>query len=473
MLNIEVEQQNGFCIMYDIIIIGAGTAGISAYKQAVKHTQNLLIINDGPWDTTCARVGCMPSKVLIASANRCHDIQQLDQVGLKGRVQLDCTDVMQHVRTLRDSFTASTLKEVNAWPKEHKCSGKAEFIDASTVRVNGQDYQAKAFILAVGSTPNVPGLWKAQLQHRLITSDDIFELPTLPRSVAVIGSGAIAIEMAQALSRLGVKITIFARSQRVGILSSPSLQQLAQTILKKELDIKFEVLPDQLLLEHDQVKISYRQEGQQVTEHYDYVLNATGRDSLLNTLKLEKISPEYGDIKKLPVDSKTKQLGDFPIFIAGDAFTSTPVQHEAAFEGKMLVQNCLNYPDVQNVKLLTPLSMVFCSPEMAIAGRSHKQLTQAKQAFITGEASYSNQGRAKVLGKNQGAVEVYVDPESRVLLGAELCVEQAEHMAHMLAWSITQDATIDDVLQFPFYHPTLEEGLRTALKAARRQLDQT
>ena len=140
--------------MYDIIIIGAGTAGIAAYKQAVRHTQNLLIINAGPWDTTCARVGCMPSKVLISSANRMHDIQHAEALGLSVESQINTSAIMQHVRHLRDRFTQATLDDVNKWPEQHKISGTAHFINANTVEVNGQQYKSKSFILAVGSSPN-------------------------------------------------------------------------------------------------------------------------------------------------------------------------------------------------------------------------------------------------------------------------------------------------------------------------------
>lgn len=121
--------------MFDIIIIGAGTAGISAYKEAVKHTNNILIINDGPWDTTCARVGCMPSKVLISTANRMHDIQNAQEVGLSASADISTDQVMEHVRTLRDRFTKATVKDVEQWPTEHKISGKAHFIDAKTIEV--------------------------------------------------------------------------------------------------------------------------------------------------------------------------------------------------------------------------------------------------------------------------------------------------------------------------------------------------
>ena len=456
--------------MYDIIIIGAGTAGIAAYKEALKHTQNILIINDGPWDTTCARVGCMPSKVLISAADRMHDIQHASETALQVTAQIDTSGVMQHVRALRDRFTAATLKDISSWKASHKISGHAAFVDANTVEVNQQRYQAKAFILAVGSSPAFNPQWKAELQDKLITSDDIFELPHLPRSIAVIGSGVIAVELAQAMHRLNVKTAIFARSRRIGTLSSPDLQQLAQNELQKELDIKFEILPQTVKSTAKGVEIGYTENGEHKILHTDFLLSATGRNSNLTQLKLEKINPAFNDAKRLPVDAETKQLADYPVFIAGDAHTATPIQHEAAHEGRTAVQNCLNFPNVQSMKTLTPLGIVFSSPEMAVAGKSFKQLADSNAEFVTGTASYEKQGRAIVLGKNRGAAEIYVDKISRKILGAELFTESAEHLAHLLAWMIAEDLTVDEVLNKPFYHPALEEGLRTALKHALRQL---
>ena len=122
--------------MYDIIIVGAGTAGIAAYKEAIKKTDNILIINDGDWDTTCARVGCMPSKILISVANRMHDIQHADNLSLITESQIDTSAVMQHVQKLRDRFTKATLKDVNSWNPKHRISGKATFIDPNTIQVS-------------------------------------------------------------------------------------------------------------------------------------------------------------------------------------------------------------------------------------------------------------------------------------------------------------------------------------------------
>ena len=455
--------------MYDIIIVGAGTAGISAYKEAIKYTSNILIVNQGPWDTTCARVGCMPSKVLISTANRMYDIEHADEVALQVEAHIDRSAVMQHVRQLRDRFTTATLADVDSWDKSHKISGAAKFINANTIQVNNQHYQAKSFILAVGSTPNMDAEWKAELGDRYINSDDIFELEQLPKSLAVIGSGVIAIELAQAMTRLGVQTTVFARSQKVGSLSSPQLQPLACKELSQAMNIKFKVLPENIKKSQHGVLISFTDNVSQTLE-VDYVLSATGRSSNLNSLDLTQINPLFKEIRNLPINNRSKQLGEYPIFIIGDAYTQTPVQHEAAVEGKLVVESCLNFPKLKDLKTLTPLSIVFSSPEMAIAGQSYKQLIDENVEFITGYASYERQGRALVLGKNHGAAEVYVDVNTRQLLGAELLVESAEHMGHLLAWIISEKLTVDQILEKPFYHPTLEEGLRSALKHARRQL---
>jgi dihydrolipoamide dehydrogenase len=457
--------------MYDIIIIGAGTAGQAAYKEAIKHTSNILIINHGPWDTTCARVGCMPSKVLISAANQLHDAESLEKVGISAHLEIDATQVLSHVRKLRDKFTTSTLKEVNSWEDRHKISGQAYFIDASTIAVNHKRYQARSFILAVGSTPSFDPQWKQELGNKLITSDEFFDLDQLPQSVAVVGSGVIALELAQALQRLQVKTTIFARSRKVGTLTSPVLQKLAQDLLSQEIEFKFEVLPTQIQNTDVGVKINFQENDEDQSLIVDYVMVATGRRTLLDSLKLENIDSQFSELKNLPVHPKTKQLGEYPIFIVGDAHTTTPIQHEAAHEGRRAVLNCLNLEQKQNIRNLTPIGIVFCEPEMAIIGQSYKQLKSQNISFVAGYVSYERQGRAQVLGKNYGALEVYVHAETRKVLGAELLITSAEHIAHLLCWMISEDCTLDQLLEKPFYHPTLEEGLRTALKHARRQLN--
>ena len=249
------------------------------------------------------------------------------------------------------------------------------------------------------------------------------------------------------------------------------MQKLAQDELSKELNLHFETLPTEYKKTSNGVELKYQENNQQHLLNVDYVLLATGRKSLLNRLKLENIDAQYQDLKNLPVDPTTKQLSNHSIYIVGDAHTNAPIQHEAAHEGRIVVQSCLEHKKPKNVKTLTPLGIIFSSPEMASVGKNVKQLLDKKIEFVTGFVDYSKQGRAIVNAKNQGAVEVYIDKTSRKILGAELFCYEAEHLAHLLAWMVNESPTVDDLLDKPFYHPTLEEGLRTALKHARRQLD--
>src|SRR5690606_13167867 len=243
-----------------------------------------------------ARVGCMPSKLLISSANRMHDIQTAEDLALQHNAVIDPSDVMQRVHVFRERFILATLKGVDQWDSSHKISGKAKFIDSQTIEVNGQSYRAKSFIIAVGSRPNIDETLKQQLKEKYITSNEIFEFSQLPKSLAVIGSGVIAIELAQAMQRLGVDTTLFARSQKVGALTSPALQKLAQEQLSKELNIKFKILPDQVKKQAGHIQINFTENDQAQTIQVEYILGATGRQTNLDRLGLNQLEPNFADI---------------------------------------------------------------------------------------------------------------------------------------------------------------------------------
>lgn len=252
-----------------------------------------------------------------------------------------------------------------------------------------QQYHAKAFIIAVGSTPAYDQAWK-NLGERLITLDQIFELENLPQSLAIIGRGVIAIKLAQTMQRLGVQTTIFPVCCKVGSHSIPKLQTIAQDTLSQELNIKFETLPTQLQKTAQGVKIEYQYNRQIQRLTADYVLVTSGRRSYLDQHQLENIDMSFNNIKQLPIDVQTKKIGQHTILL-GDAHTNTPIEHEAAHEGREAVHNCLNFPNNENIKTLTPMGIVFSSPEMASEGQNHKQLKDQNIAFTTGYVSYEKQ----------------------------------------------------------------------------------
>src|SRR5678816_1015549 len=201
----------------DVAVIGAGTAGLAAYRAARASGASAVIIEGGAYGTTCARVGCMPSKLLIAAAEAAHAVHRAPGFGVHadGPLRIDGREVMARVRRERDRFVGFVIGGVENIPAGDRIRGTAKFIDARTLDIDGRRLTARSIVIATGSRPSVPPIL-CGLGERLIVNDDVFSWHDLPRSVAVFGPGVIGLEIGQALSRLGVRVVVLGRGGRLG-----------------------------------------------------------------------------------------------------------------------------------------------------------------------------------------------------------------------------------------------------------------
>ncbi|MCV2509166.1 MAG: FAD-dependent oxidoreductase, partial [Neisseriaceae bacterium] len=180
-------------IQADVVIIGSGSAGMSAYRAARKHTDKIAIIEGDQFGTTCARVGCMPSKLLISAANANHQAQNTDAFGIhvNGQIEVNGQEVMHRVKSERDRFVGFVIDTIESYNPQHVIKGWAKFIDEHTVEVNQElRIESKAFVIATGSRPRVNEEWKI-LEDKLQVNDDVFYWDDLPKSIAVMGTGVI------------------------------------------------------------------------------------------------------------------------------------------------------------------------------------------------------------------------------------------------------------------------------------------
>jgi dihydrolipoamide dehydrogenase len=161
-------------------------------------------------------------------------------------------------------------------------------------------------------------------------------------------------------------------------------------------------------------------------------------------------------------DSHTLRAGASAIFIAGDASDDKPLLHEAADEGRIAGENAARFPEVAPGARRAPLGIVFTDPQIAIVGGGFAALKS--HAIAAGEVSFDDQGRSRVMLRNRGHLRVYGDPTTGRFLGAEMAGPDAEHIGHLLAWALQAKMTVAQMLEMPFYHPVVEEGLRTALR---------
>lgn len=456
----------------DVAILGAGTAGMAAYREVTKQTSRVALIDGGPLGTTCARVGCMPSKLLIAAADAAHEARHTEKFGVSvGTVEIDGIAVMDRVRRERDRFVGFVNEAVDSFDQKHLIRQNARFIDDNTLELDdGSRLTARTIIIATGSRPIIPPAFE-EAGDRLIINDDVFDWQDLPRSVAVFGAGVIGLELGQALSRLGVRVHLFGRSNSVGLLSDPDLVAYARAIFSSEIKAHFHA-ETQISRDGDEVVVRWTDKSDRSDtgeERFDFLLAATGRRPNIDRIGIENTSlvlDDRGSPRHDRMSMRADMKGDglSSIFVTGDAAIELPLLHEAADEGRIAGENASHYPNVYRRTRRTELGIVFSDPQIAIAGRNYRELKKAGIDFAYGEVSFEDQGRARVIGKDKGLLRVYGERESGVLLGAEMISPAAEHIGHLLAWTIESRLTVTEALQRPFYHPVLEEGLRTALR---------
>lgn len=449
----------------DVAVIGAGTAGLAAYRAARARGARAVIIEAGPHGTTCARVGCMPSKLLIAAAEASHAIDAAPGFGVhvEGTKRIDGREVMGRVKRERDRFVGFVVKGVDGIPAEDRLSGRARFLDRGTLAIDDHTrVEARATVIATGSSPAVPAFLRAA-GDRLVVNDDVFSWDDLPASVVVFGPGVIGLELGQALARLGVRVSVLGRGGRVGPLTDPVVRDAFLGAISIELYVDPDAHVERVERVGDQVEVAYRAlDGSPRVERFDYLLAATGRRPNVDGLGLETLGLAL-DATGVPLhDPRTLRIGDTNLFIAGDAANDIPLLHEAADEGRIAGQNAARPEATEPGHRRAPLAAVFTDPQVAIVGSGYAKLPPG--TFEAGEVSFADQGRSRVMLKNRGHLRVYADRATGRFLGAEMAGPAAEHIGHLLAWALANRMTVASMLEMPFYHPVVEEGLRTALR---------
>jgi len=450
-----------------VAIVGAGSGGLNALGQVARASKSFLLINGGHWGTTCARVGCMPSKALIQVAEDFHRRGLFDRHGITGdeHLDLDMEEAMEHVRDLRDIFVDRVMgSSTDNMPEKVLLEGFAEFITPTRLKVGDEEIEADKVVIATGSTPIVPEAWKA-FGDRIMTSDEIFEQESFPESMAVIGLGVIGLELGQALSRFGVNITAIDQLQGLGGLSDPVAQKVALETLGKEFPIWLGAPAEISEGDNGKLKITAGENSVEV----DKVLVSIGRSPNLAGLKLENLGVPLNAQGMPEYNRNTMQIADLPVFIAGDMTGDRPILHEAGDEGKIAGYNA-SHDEIQAFKRKPSLAITFCDPNITLVGQPWSEL-EGRDDVVVGEMRMGPVGRALIMGKNKGVIRVYAEKSCGKLLGAELVMAHGEHLGHLLAWSIQQGQTVFEILQMAFYHPVLEEALQAALNDLRSKVD--
>ena len=451
----------------DVLIIGAGTAGMYALSEVRRAKKDFLLVDRGPLGTTCARVGCMPSKVLLQTAQDWQQQRYFTAEGISGHEQMsfDAAEAMKYLRQLRDGFAGNAEQNALRAAADKLIIGAARFITPTEVEVSSADgvirITANKVIIASGSSPIVPG-FLSNVADRLVTTDSFFELERLPKRVGVLGLGAIGLELGLAMARLGVEVIGADMADTVAGIQDPAISELAIARFQQEFTLW---LGQPAAVERSAQGVLIKS-GERQAE-VDMLLVALGRQPNLAALNLAAAGFPLNERGMPSFDANSMQIGNLPVFIAGDINGERALMHEAADEGAMAGYNaCQTQP--LRFKRKTPLAIAFAHPDVVSVGQPFHALNP--DDVVIGEAQGSSNGRAKIIRAQQDLLRIYADKRSGQILGAAMLGANGEHLGHVLALAIHHGDSAASLLQMPFYHPTSEELLQTALRHIVRQL---
>jgi len=446
-----------------LVIVGGGSAAFAAAIRASELGAEAVIINDGlPIGGTCVNVGCVPSKTLIRAAEALHRANAVpfDGIAASGRLA-DFRAVIEDKRTLVGGLRQHKYLDVVAdLPGVRIVTGRARFTGPREVTVNGKRLAADAFLIATGARPAVPAI-PGLAEAGFLTNETAFELDELPKSLIVLGGRYIALETAQMFARLGSRVTVLQRSERILPSESADLTEALAGYLRDE-GIVIETRVTVHTIERDGSGVVVRAlvGGEQRTFRATHLLLATGRTPNTDHLGLDAIGVTTDDHGFLMVDD-TLQTGVAGIYGAGDVIGEPMFVYTAAAEGKLAADNALTDAGRKRDLGLVPW-VIFTDPQVAGVGMDERQAKAAGLAVEIAVLPMTAVPRALAARDTRGFVTLARDPETDRLLGARILAPEGAELLMELTLAVRHGISVAELAATLHPYLTLSEAVKLA-----------
>ncbi len=457
------EITDGSGIKPHLVVIGGGSAAFAATIRALEAGAQVTMINSGlPLGGTCVNVGCVPSKNLIRAAETLHRAKKSPFPGIETRARLvNFRAVREQKRNLVETIRQEKYLDVVANMENVRLvTGRATLIAPDSVEVNGETIAADAILIATGARPAVPDLPGLD-EVDYLTNESAFELEELPDSLIVVGGRYIALETAQMFARLGSKVTVLQRSERILPTESPEIsRELSRYLQAEGVEIVTGVALQQVRPEKDGIVVT-AQVQDQVREFVGRkILFATGRRPNSDEMGLEEVGVQRDESGFVIVDDylQTSVPG---IYAAGDVIGGNMFVYTAAYEGKLAAANALS-PGKQQVDYRALPWVIFTDPQVAGVGLNELQARAAGLEFETTMLEMKHVPRAQAARDTRGFIKLIRDKYTNRLLGARILAPEGGELLMEVALAIKFGITVDQLKEM--FHPylTLSEGIKLA-----------
>jgi len=442
---------------FDVAVIGGGSGGYAAARTAAGAKLKTVVIEGGEEvGGLCILRGCMPTKALLYAAEVKHLAEHAETWGVRaGKVTFDFAKVMARKAAQIQDFAGFRVRQLKAG-KFKFIRASATFLDAHSVGVsNDEILTAKNFIIATGSSVALSPL--PQLNEvGFITSDAAVALKKLPKSLIILGGGAIACEFAQFFARFGVKVTLLQRSEHILKEFDADAGIEIEKVFRREGIQLFTGTKLADAKRKGKLKmVSFEQSGKQVSISAEEILFALGRVPNTASLNLENagVKTENGRV----ITNEKMQTSVPHIFAAGDCTGPHEIVHLAIQQGETAVHNVVKprTPRRMNYRLL--ISVVFTEPQVATVGLTEKEAAKRGIKFLAASYPFNDHGKSLIMEAKDGFVKLLANPKTGEIIGGSCVGPVGGELIHEIVAAMAKRMTVHELAAVPHYHPTLAE----------------
>jgi dihydrolipoamide dehydrogenase len=452
---------------YDVIVIGGGPGGYVAAIRAAQLGMKTAVIEKSHLGGICLNWGCIPTKALLRASEVYHTIEQASEFGFEvGKPKINFEKLIKRSRDVAAKLS-SGIGHLLKKNKVDVLMGHGKLLGNGKVKVDSekgaQEVSAKHIILATGARARVlPGL---EPDGKVIWSYKEAMVPTtMPKSMLIVGSGAIGVEFASFYNLLGVKVTIAelhahilnAEDEEIALLAQKALQArgiriLAHTQVKK------------VASDGKEAKVTLIIDGKETVEKFDRVISAVGVVANIEDLGLDKtkVKLEKGFIK---TDDRMR-TAEPGVYAIGDITAPPWLAHKASHEGVICVE-AIAGKEVHAIDRNNIPACTYCSPQIASIGLTEKEAKEQGYEIKVGRFPFVGNGKAIAMGEPEGLVKTVFDAKTGELLGAHMVGAEVTEMIQGFAIAKSMEATELDLMQTIFPHPTMSEMMHESVLAA-------
>jgi len=451
---------------FDLIIIGTGPGGyVAAIRAAQLGMKVACIEKEATLGGTCLNIGCIPSKALLNSSEKYIEFKtHAEEHGIKAsKVDLDLAKLMQR----KDKIVKQLTAGIGFLFKKNKIThlnGTASFIDKQNIKIKSSKeitLSAKNFIIATGSfSMERPGIIVDEKQ--IVTSTGALSLSEVPKTMLVIGGGYIGLEMGSVWSRLGTKVTVVEKLDRiVPTMDGEIATEFMKSLEKQGLEFKLshKVVATKSGSKDVEVTMESEQDKKQVKDKFNVVLMSIGRKPNTEGLNLEKIGVQLNDQKAIEIDQQFKTSVD-GIYAIGDVAPGPMLAHKAEEEGVACVEIINGQKTHMNYENIP--AIVYTNPEVASVGKTEEQLKESKTEYKVGKFPFMANGRALTTSFTEGFVKILADKKTDTILGAHIIGHDAGQLVAEIVTAREFGGSAEDIARICHAHPTTSEAVKEA-----------